>query len=69
MKISPKKEPELTMGENENPVDFFRRVRKVILARFDNDLGKYVKFLMKEQEKYKDRLVDVNELRKKGLVK
>lgn len=26
-------------------------------------------FLMKEQEKYKDRLVDVNELRKKGLVK
>lgn len=69
MKANPKKERELTMGKDENPVDFFRRVRKAILARFDNDLGKYVKFLMKEQEKYKDRLVDVNELRKKGLIK
>ena len=64
-----KKEMKLTMGEHENPIDFFRRVRKKILAEYDNDISKYMDFLRKEQEKYKDRLVDVNLLRKKGLVK
>ena len=64
-----KKQMKLTMGEHENPIDFIRRVRQKLLAEHDNDISKYMDFLRKEQEKYKDRLVDVNLLRKKGLVK
>lgn len=63
------KRTKLTMGEHENPIDFIRRVRQKLLAEHDNDISKYMDFLRKEQEKYKDRLVDVNLLRKKGLVK
>ena len=53
----------------EDPLELTRRLRYEFFARFDHDLKKVCTFLMKEQEKYKDRLVDVNELRKKGLVK
>ena len=63
------KQTKLTMGKYENPIDFFRRVRQKLLAEHDNDISKYMDFLRKEQEKYKDRLVDVNLLRKKGLLK
>ena len=53
----------------EDPLELTRRLRYEFFARFGHDLKKVCTFLMKEQEKYKDRLVDVNELRKKGLVK
>lgn len=69
MKINPKKGRELTMEKNENPVDFFRRVRKAIWERFDNKLHQVCQEMMKYQEQCKDRLVDVSELRKKGLIK
>ena len=68
MKIH-KKQSKITIGEHENPFDFFRRVRQKLLAEHDNNISKYMDFLREEQEKYKDRLVDVNLLRKKGLVK
>jgi hypothetical protein len=38
-------------------VEEVRRVRREILAEFDNDFAAYVKHLMKEQKKLGDRLV------------
>lgn len=53
----------------EDPLELTRRLRYEFFAKFDHDLKKVCDFLMKEQEKHKDRLVDVNELRKKGFLK
>ena len=38
-------------------VEEVRKVRKNILQSFDNDIDKYIAYLMKQQEKHKDRLV------------
>ena len=53
----------------ESPLELTRRLRYEFFARFDHDLKKVCNFLMKEQEKHKDRLVDVELLRKKGIIK
>ena len=51
----------------EDPLELTRRLRYKFFARFDHDLKKVCNFLMKEQEKYKDRFVDAELLRKKGV--
>jgi len=53
----------------EDPLELTRRLRYEFFARFDHDLKKVCDFLKKEQEKYKDRLIEVNLLRKEGLIK
>lgn len=53
----------------EDPLELTRRLRYEFFAQFDHDLKKVCKFLMKEQEKYKDRFVDLELLRKKGIIK
>lgn len=69
MKTKLKNEQELTMGKNENPVDFIRRIRKAYWESFDNDIDKVYEDIKKYQELHKDRLVDINLLRKKELLK
>lgn len=56
------------MGRHENPVDFFRRVRMAIMEEFDNDIYKYGAYLREREKEHKDRLVDVEKLRKLGII-
>jgi len=60
-----KKQTKITMGKHENPVDFFRRVRRELLAEHDNDISKYMDSLREEEKKYKNRLIDPKTLQKK----
>ena len=53
----------------ESPLELTRRLRYEFFSRFNHDLKKVCNFLMREQEKYKERLVDVKLLRKKGIIK
>lgn len=53
----------------EDPLELTRRLRYEFFERFDHDLKKVCHFLIKEQEKHKDRLVGVELLRKKRAIK
>lgn len=57
-----KRTTKLTMGKHENPVDFFRRVRRELLAEHDNDISKYMDSLREEEKKYKTRLINPTSL-------
>ena len=61
-----KSRKKLVMGKSENPVDFFRRVREALLEEHDNDIFKYGAYLREQEKKHKDRLVDIEILRKMG---
>lgn len=61
-----KKETKITMEKYENPVDFFRRIRRGLLAEYDNDISKYMDSLREEEKKYyEDRLINPKSLPKK----
>ncbi|MBI2026732.1 MAG: hypothetical protein HYS98_02845 [Deltaproteobacteria bacterium] len=64
MKAS-KKNGELIMGKHENPVDFFRRVRRQLMAKYDNDVSKYMDSIREEEKKHKNRLIDLKTLPKR----
>ena len=58
-----------TFHEEADPIELTRQLRYDFFAQFDHDLEKVCKFLMEDQEKYKDQLIDVDLLRKQGIIK
>ena len=55
--------------EVETPSDVCRKLRDAYWSKFDYDLKKVCEDVKKGQEKHKDRLIDVEQLRKKGIIK
>ena len=52
----------------ETASDVCRKLRDGYWSKFDYDLKKVCEDVKKEQEKHKDRLVDIELLRKKGII-
>jgi hypothetical protein len=44
--------------QSDQPIDEIRDVRRRISARFDHDPTRLVAYYIKQQEQYRDRLID-----------
>ncbi|MBI4040969.1 MAG: hypothetical protein HY390_03760 [Deltaproteobacteria bacterium] len=63
-----KQKSQLAIRQGEDPIEHLRRVRAAILERFDNDVYKYGAYLREKEKEHQDRLVDVEKLRKLGII-
>lgn len=68
MKECTNKQTQIEIRKGENPIEHLRRVRSAILERFDNDVHKYGAYLREREKRHKGRLIDVEKLRRLGII-